>query len=228
MAEISGVSTSTGIDGNTYTSSVSNDSLTTNDFLKLMIEELKLQDPTKPMDSSKMLETQMQMSTLNSNLSMVKTLESIQKSFAQSSISTAVGVIGKHVENGTLAEDGVTNKAFRVNSIENIDGDIYLSAQRLLYLEQVVTIPDPEDSSKTKIINYDAAGYIYDDEGNKTGQTIALESIGNPLIKDGKLVILDQDGNEVKEHDFKLAGSTISVYSDQTEQIPFSSITAVF
>ncbi len=228
MAEISGVSTSTGIDGNTYTSSVSNDSLTTNDFLKLMIEELKLQDPTKPMDSSRMLETQMQMSTLNSNLSMVKTLESIQKSFAQSSISTAVGVIGKHVENGTLAEDGVSNKAFRVNSIENIDGEIYLSAQRLLYLEQIVSIPDPEDSSKTKIINYDAAGYIYDDDGNKTGQTIALESIGNPLIKDGKPVILDQDGNEVKEHDFKLTGSTIPVYSDQTEQIPFTSITAVF
>ncbi|QKF72582.1 flagellar hook assembly protein [Aliarcobacter faecis] len=228
MAEISGVNTSTGIDGNTYTSSVSNDSLTTNDFLKLMIEELKLQDPTKPMDSSRMLETQMQMSTLNSNLSMVKTLESIQKSFAQSSISTAVGVIGKHVENGTLAEDGVSNKAFRVNSIENIDGEIYLSAQRLLYLEQIVSIPDPEDSSKTKIINYDAAGYIYDDDGNKTGQTIALESIGNPLIKDGKPVILDQDGNEVKEHDFKLTGSTIPVYSDQIEQIPFTSITAVF
>ena len=36
--------------GNKYTQSVSNDSLTTNDFLKLMIEELKLQDPTKPMD----------------------------------------------------------------------------------------------------------------------------------------------------------------------------------
>lgn len=79
MAEISGVSTNTGIDGSTYTSSVSNDSLSTNDFLKLMIQELKLQDPTKPMDSARMLETQMQMSTLNSNMSMVKTLESIQK-----------------------------------------------------------------------------------------------------------------------------------------------------
>jgi len=67
MAEINSANSVTGTDsyGNKYTQSVSNDSLTTNDFLKLMIEELKLQDPTKPMDSAKMLSTQMQMSTLN-------------------------------------------------------------------------------------------------------------------------------------------------------------------
>src|SRR5574344_2305841 len=110
MATVGGVNTSTGVDGNLYTNNVSNDQLSTNDFLKLMIEELKLQDPTKPMDSAKMLQTQMQMSTLNSNLSMVKTLESIQKAFTQSSISTATGSIGKHVENGDGGENG-GNKA---------------------------------------------------------------------------------------------------------------------
>ena len=228
MAEISGVNTSTGIDGNTYTSSVSNDSLSTNDFLKLMIEELKLQDPTKPMDSARMLQTQMQMSTLNSNLSMVKTLESIQKAFTQSSISTATGVIGKHVENGALAEDGITNKAFVVRSVENTEGDIRANVQRMLYLEQVVTIPDPLDSSKTKMINYDAAGYIYDDNGQKTGQKVALSNPGVPLVKDGKPVILDENGNEVASHDFKLAGQSMPVYSDATEQISFSSITKIF
>ncbi|TLS98939.1 flagellar hook capping FlgD N-terminal domain-containing protein [Aliarcobacter cibarius] len=228
MAEISGVSTNTGIDGSTYTSSVSNDSLSTNDFLKLMIQELKLQDPTKPMDSARMLETQMQMSTLNSNMSMVKTLESIQKAFTQSSISTATGVIGKHVENGTVAEDGVTNKAFIVRSIENIESDIKATVQRMLYLEQVVTIPDPSDSSKTKMVNYDASGYIYNDEGKKTGQKVALSDPGIPLVKEGKLVILDEDGNEVSTHDFKLSGQSMPVYSDATEQIPFSSITKIF
>ncbi|PKN14930.1 MAG: hypothetical protein CVU67_03090, partial [Deltaproteobacteria bacterium HGW-Deltaproteobacteria-24] len=44
--------------GNTYTSAVSNDKLTNSDFLKLMLEELKLQDPTKPMDSSQMMQNQ--------------------------------------------------------------------------------------------------------------------------------------------------------------------------
>lgn len=228
MADITGVSTSTGIDGNSYTTSVSNDSLNTNDFLKLMIEELKLQDPTKPMDSAKMLQTQMQMSTLNSNMSMVKTLESIQKAFTQSSLSTATGIIGKHIENGTLAEDGTTNKAFVVRSIENMDGEIMANVQRMLYLEQVVNIPDPADSSKTKMVNYDAAGYIYDDNGQKTGQKIALSNPGTPLVKDGKPVILDESGNEVTGHNFTLSGQNMPVYSDATEQIAFSSITKVF
>ena len=43
MAEINSANSVTGTNsyGNKYTQSVSNDSLTTNDFLKLMIEELK-------------------------------------------------------------------------------------------------------------------------------------------------------------------------------------------
>lgn len=228
MATVGGVNTSTGVDGNLYTNNVSNDQLSTNDFLKLMIEELKLQDPTKPMDSAKMLQTQMQMSTLNSNLSMVKTLESIQKAFTQSSISTATGVIGKHVENGSVAEDGVTNKAFIVRSIENIDGDIRATVQRMLYLEQIVTIPDPNDDTKTQTVNYDAAGYIYGEDGKKTGQKIALSNPGTPLVKDGNLVILDEEGVEIKDHKFKSSGQSMPVYSDATEQIAFSSITKVF
>lgn len=97
MADVSSTNSVTGTDsfGNKYTQSVSNDALTTNDFLKLMIEELKLQDPTKPMDSAKMLSTQMQMSTLNANMEMIKALQSIQTAFSQSSLSTATGVMVK-------------------------------------------------------------------------------------------------------------------------------------
>ena len=76
-----------------------------------MIEELKLQDPTKPMDSSKMLTTQMQMSTLNANMEMIKALQAIETSFNQSSLSTATGIIGKNVENGQVRTDGIS-KAF--------------------------------------------------------------------------------------------------------------------
>lgn len=41
-------------------------------------------------------------------------------------------------------------------------------------------------------------------------------------------MILDEDGNEVSTHDFKLSGQSMPVYSDATEQIPFSSITKIF
>ena len=67
MADNIQVNSNVGIDGNSYTSAISNDQLTNDDFLKLMIQELKLQDPTKPMDSQKMLSTQMQMSAMNTN-----------------------------------------------------------------------------------------------------------------------------------------------------------------
>ncbi len=89
------VNTNRGVDGSSYTSSISNDQLTNSDFLKLMIEELKMQDPTKPMDSAQMLSTQMQMSTINTNLETIKTMETLAKTFSQSALSNAANVIGK-------------------------------------------------------------------------------------------------------------------------------------
>src|SRR5574344_2946381 len=132
MAEINSV-TGTDSYGNKYTQSVSNDSLTTNDFLKLMIEELKLQDPTKPMDSAKMLSTQMQMSTLNANMEMIKSLQAIQTAFNQNSLSTATGMIGKNIENGSVNEDGAL-RAFAVDSIEIVDGEIMVQVSEWEYL----------------------------------------------------------------------------------------------
>ena len=229
MAEINNVSTSVGIDGNKYTTAVTNDQLTTNDFLKLMIQELKLQDPTKPMDSARMLDTQMKMSTLNGNMEMVKAMQSIQTAFNQSSLSTATGIIGKHVENGQVAEDGVTSKAFIVRSIENIDGDIKATVQRMLYLEQVIIQKDPNNAdAKPKMINYDAAGNIFNEKGERTGEKVVLTNPGVPLIKDGNIVILDEAGDEVASHNFSMAGESIPVYSDAIDQISFSSITKIF
>lgn len=226
MAEINSANSVTGTDsfGNKYTQSVSNDSLTTNDFLKLMIEELKLQDPTKPMDSAKMLSTQMQMSTLNANMEMIKALQSIQTAFTQSSLSTAVGVIGKDVENGSTNKDGAL-KAFTVESIENVDGEIQVVAREWLYLHNGIAY---KDGDEVKAANYDEAGNLYNEKGEKTGQTIVLESLGKPLVKDGKLVVKDADGNEVADHKYVASGKSNVVVSSETTTFPFSSITKIF
>ena len=226
MAEINSSNSVTGTDsyGNKYTQSVSNDSLTTNDFLKLMIEELKLQDPTKPMDSAKMLSTQMQMSTLNANMEMIKALQSIQTAFTQSSLSTATGVIGKNIENGSTNKDGAL-KAFTVESIENVDGEIQVIAREWLYLHNGISLKDGDD---IKAAEYDEVGNLYNEKGEKTGQTIVLESLGKPLVKDGKLVIKDEDGNEVSDHNYLVSNKASAILSSETTSMPFSSITKIF
>ena len=226
MAEINSANSVTGTDsyGNKYTQSVSNDSLTTNDFLKLMIEELKLQDPTKPMDSAKMLSTQMQMSTLNTNMEMIKALQSIQTAFSQSSLSTATGVIGKNVENGSTRSDG-SLKPFTIKSIENIDGEIQVVAREWLYLHNGIAY---KDGDEVKAAEYDEVGNLYNEKGEKTGQTIVLESLGKPLVKDGKLVVKDADGNELADHKYVASGKSNVVVSSETTTFPFSSITKIF
>ena len=226
MAEINSANSVTGTDsfGNKYTQSVSNDSLTTNDFLKLMIEELKLQDPTKPMDSSKVLSTKMQMSTLNANMEMIKALQSIQTAFSQSSLSTATGVIGKNVENGSTRSDG-SLKPFTIKSIENIDGEIQVVAREWLYLHNGISL---KDGDEVKAAEYDEVGNLYNEKGEKTGQTIVLESLGKPLVKDGKLVVKDADGNEVADHKYVASGKSNVVVSSETTTFPFSSITKIF
>ena len=226
MADVSSTNSLTGTDsyGNQYTQSVSNDQLTTNDFLKLMIEELKLQDPTKPMDSSKMLDTQMQMSTLNANMEMIEALQAIETSFNQSSLSTAVGIIGKNVENGSTNSDG-TLKAFTVESIENVDGEVMVIGREWLYLYNGITL---KDGDEYKTANYDENGNLYNANGEKTGQTLVLESLGKPLVKDGKLVVKDADGNEVSDHNYLVSNKASAILSSETTSMPFSSITKIF
>ncbi|MDD2896261.1 MAG: flagellar hook capping FlgD N-terminal domain-containing protein [Aliarcobacter sp.] len=227
MASTVEVNSSVGIDGNSYTTAISNDKLTNDDFLKLMIQELKLQDPTKPMDSAQMLSTQMQMSQMNTNQEMIKAMQSMQTAFTQSSLSNASGIIGKNIEDGNIGSSGTT-KAYTVRSVENIDGEIQVKAQEILYLEDRVVIPDSTDATKSVVVNYNAAGEILDDKGNKTGNKIVLTSPGVPLVSDGKLTVLDSNNEQITNNKYTLAGVTVPVYSDQLTTLPFSNITKIF
>ncbi len=226
MAEIS-VNSNVGVDGNSYTTSISNDQLTSNDFLKLMIQELKLQDPTKPMDSAQMLSTQMQMSTINTNQEMIKAMQAMQTAYSQTALSNATGVIGKNIEDGNVGEDGIT-KAYTVRSIENVDGEIQVKAQQILYLEDRVILEDSTDATKNQIVNYNVNGEILDEKGNKTGEKIVLTAPGAPLVSDGKLTLLDENNEIVADHKYTLAGVSVPVYSDKLTTLPFSSITKIF
>ena len=227
MASTVEVNSSVGIDGNSYTSAISNDQLTNNDFLKLMIQELKLQDPTKPMDSAKMLSTQMQMSTISTNQEMMKVMQSMQTAFTQSSLSNASGIIGRNIEDGNVGENGIT-KAYTVRSVENIDGVIQVKAQQILYLEDRLVLKDPSDTTKDQVIEYNLLGEILDANGKATGNKVVLTAPGRPLQSDGKITILDENNEKIADHKYALTGFSVPVYSDQMTSMPFSSVTKIF
>lgn len=218
------VNSKVGIDGNSYTSSISNDQLTNDDFLKLMIQELKLQDPTKPMDSKQMLSTQMQMSTINTNQELMKAMASLQTSFSQTALSNAANVIGKNIEDGNTNSTGVS-KAYTVRSVENTSDGVFVKAQEILYMEDKVVL---KNGDKSSMVDYNVSGEILDEAGTKTGYKIALSNPGEPLVKNGKLVLLNSNNEEVSSHNYELAGVSSYVYSDKLTSVPFSQITKIF
>lgn len=146
--------------GNSYTTSVSNDKLTNKDFLNLMIQELKLQDPTKPMDSQRMMDSQLQMSTMETNRAMAASMEKLVATFNQTSLSNATNLIGKNIEDVNTDENGVS-KAYSVLSVETLNGEMVVKARQILYYEDVV-----KDADGNRLA-YDANGFIYNEEGEK-------------------------------------------------------------
>lgn len=150
-----GISTSTATTatGQSYTSAISNDGLTNEDFLKLMLEELKLQDPTKPMDSSSMLDSQMQMSSIQTNLSTIDAMKSLQESFAQMNLSSATNIIGRIIEDGNMGDDG-NPKSYQISSVESVDGKVEATGYQVIgYNSESGSLILSTDMSKIKYDN---------------------------------------------------------------------------
>jgi len=217
------VSTATDEYGNAVTSSVTNDNLTNSDFLKLMLEQLKQQDPTKPQDSAALMESQLKMSTIQANQDMSAAMTSLQSSYANSALSTAANLVGKTVQNGETDDSG-DNKVFKVNTIENKSGELYMK------VAQITGIVDGLQNTDTdKISRYDENGVIYED-GVATEYTLALDSDGRFTYNDDDtLVILDEDNDIIKDSDILdryVYATSAYTYGDPIE-IPLSSVTVV-
>lgn len=79
------------------------------DFLKLLLLELKYQDPTAPMDSEKILTQTSQLATLEANENTNKALETLAASLNASLQYTGISAIGKIADtgsNGIVREKG--------------------------------------------------------------------------------------------------------------------------
>jgi len=214
----------TGVDGNSYTSSVSKEALTNDDFLKLMLEELKQQDPTKPNDSAAIMDSQLKMSQIQANKDMTDTMSAMSLAYASSALSTAANLIGRIVEDGTKDDEGLL-KSYKIETVENKNGEIYANAR------QIVGIKDALANSTTEeLAMYDADGYIYDGE-TKLEYKLSLDPDGRfTYNEDGTLKIVDENNEVVTDEaitdKYVFAGSS-AIYAKETSTIAFNKIAEV-
>lgn len=95
----------------TTTTATDKTSLSKDDFLKLLMLELKYQDPTQPMDSEKILAQTSQLATLEASENTNKSLETLASSLTSSMQYQGISAIGKIADTGSNAivkEDGKT------------------------------------------------------------------------------------------------------------------------
>lgn len=92
------------------------------DFLKLLLLELKYQDPTSPMDSEKILSQTSQLATLESTENTNKALETLAASLTSSMQYSGISAIGKIADTGSNAVVLEKNKStdFQLYFPENV------------------------------------------------------------------------------------------------------------
>jgi flagellar basal-body rod modification protein FlgD len=215
---------STGVDGNAFTTSVSNDQLTSEDFLMLMLEEMKMQDPTKPMDSQQLMDSQLKMSTIESNVEMADAMKSLQQSYAASALSSAANMIGHIVEDGSVNDRGML-KSYKVETVENKDGELYLNAKEITGIKDSLINTETES-----LVLYDSDGYIYEND-TKTNYRVQLDHEGRFTYNDsGTLKIIDENGDVVTDEAILskyIPGQSGFTYADASSLIPISNVKEV-
>lgn len=246
----SSVTTSSSTDayGNSYTTAVSNDQLQSEDFITLMLTELKLQDPTNTVDSASMLDTQLQLSSLEANTATVTAMEALQSSFTQSALSNSSAIIGNIVENGDTDDEG-NLKQYKVSSVSMNDGEISLTAYELdnyydVYsFNEVSSTSDKVDSSNENsslsITNSDGSTYnfstynkSYTDLATEISKTSGLTaSVAQNTDGNYQLVVSVAKGNStIAQNNLKLAYSESSAtsYSSEAKTISYNDITKIY
>lgn len=224
-----------------YTSAVSSDNLTNSDFMKLMIEELKMQDPTKPMDTDRMMDNQLKMSTLESNMKMSDSMTKLQMAFESSALAGAANMIGRVADmsvdvpklddNGNLiiideetGEYQTENviKEYKIQSIIKEEGELFGK------VNEVIGLKDNLYYEGLKI-EYTSSGFMYEN-GELTNFRLELDENGRIVTDEsGNPVVLDEDGEQITDNDYlsKFAISGSEFLLGEEEILPLSSITKI-
>lgn len=209
-----------------YTSAVASDALTNSDFMKLMLVEMQNQDPTDPMDTSAMMDNQLKMSQIESNINMSEAMTKLQAAFETSAFAGAANMIGRIADMSVEIENeetGLTEeviKEYKIQSIIKQDGELFGK------VNEVIGIKDNLYYEGAKI-EYTSSGFMYEN-GELTDYRIKLDEDGRVITgEDGNPIIMDEDGNQITDETYlsKFAISGTEFEYGEEEILPLSSIT---
>ena len=93
------------------------------DFLQLLITELRYQDPTDPMDTEKILNQTSQLATLEAQTNTNETMKEVSEAFRSSSQFNAIGAIGKIADLG--------NSDIRLDESGDVAFDIFFPKEAI-------------------------------------------------------------------------------------------------
>ncbi len=123
---------------------VSKNSLGEADFMKLLITQLKSQDPTKPLDDKEFIGQMAQFTSLKQMNELTDNIKNLTKEF---SFTKAVGLVNKTV---SWTDDNGKSGSGIVQSIKVKNGDTFINIDgNDIMLNQVQEVRDTLNSNKT-------------------------------------------------------------------------------
>ena len=128
------------------------------DFLKLLITELTHQDPLDPMDNQQLLNQLSAIRTMEYNMQLTETLKQM---LTQSQMGSAASLIGKMIEGKDVF--GVDVKGI-VESLQIVDGQVSLTVDGAkVPFEGVFRVLDAPDETGTSVLGPAIAGDLNND-----------------------------------------------------------------
>ena len=134
-------SSSGGVDSLDSSGTGSTFGITSDDFMKLFLAQLTNQDPGNPVDNSQFLDQMAQMT-------MVSTLQQVQKSLSGSQLAECSNMIGKNVTGLDVA--GATVNGVVTSVVQSSDAGLVLQVgTQYIKPESVITVTAPAASGTT-------------------------------------------------------------------------------
>lgn len=116
--------------------------LSEDDFLKIFLKQMTMQSPDKPLDSGEMMQQMSQLTSLESNKSMKKAIENMNKSIGQSQLLSATQLVGRQVvvesDKSTLtAQEGLKGAVAVEPGVSNVSVNIMDERDRVVRTIQI-------------------------------------------------------------------------------------------